>query len=577
MFPFLYRQIENLVSFVSPKKQEEKDQCAFPYAQKPWFSQYAAGVPKSIEIPNLTLTDIFDQAVRSNPQNDAVVYFGRRLTFEQLQDYVLRAAFSFDDWGVVKRDRIALIMPNIPQFLICYWALLRLGAVAVPINPFLAPDEIRQQLKISGSRIVIVFDRVSYKLQASSLQRVIKVCAGSYMPFFPKTVYKVRKKFMPGAATARLRVPINAFRRFLKQRRLEYSTPVNPDDAAVMLFTGGVTGIPKGVMLTHKNLVANTLQCQAWVADIQTAREKVLGVLPFFHSYGLSACLHLSIFIRSTLLLVPKFSTGKIIDLINKYEISIFPGVPTMYSNIVRRLSLSHVSIHPVRISISGGAPLSYEIQNEFETLTGGRLVEGYGLTEASPITHCNPLDGTARPQSIGLPYPNTEARITRPESNTCVPVGEVGELQVRGPQVMPGYWNAAKETEHIMTADGWMRTGDLAKMDQDGFFYIVDRLKDVILFGGFNVYPSEVERVLNQHPHIQESAVVGEPDPVYGEIVSAFVIPVQGKVTLSQVKLFLNDKLARYKMPRKLTCVDQLPRNFIGKILRRHLIQNET
>ena len=572
MFRTLFRQIAKIRLFVSSKEEETKD----AYSQKPWLSQYAAGVPTQIHIPESSLTDFFDAAVQANPQSCAVVYYGKRLSFKQLYDHVLRAAYSFEEWGVKKRDRVALVLPNIPQFLICYWALLRLGAVAVPVNPFLSPAEIREQLKISGSRIVIIFDQVSYKLEASVLQQVIKVCAGSYMPFFPKAVYKVRKKIMSGKASTRLRAPINMFRRLLQQRRLEYTPAVHSDDAAVMLFTGGVTGVPKGVLLTHRNLVANALQCRAWVKDIQTGHETVLGVLPFFHSYGLTACLHLSVFIQSTLVLVPRFNTGKIIDLINKYKVSIFPGVPTMYYNITRLVSRSKMTMHPVRNSISGGAPLPESVQTEFEKLTGGRLVEGYGLTEASPITHCNPLDGTGRPLSIGLPYPDTEARITVPETNMCVPVGEVGELQVRGPQVMKAYWNAAKETENIITKDGWMRTGDLARMDQDGFFYIVDRLKDVILFSGFNVYPSEVERILSQHDNIRECAIVGEPNPIYGEIVSAYIVPVQGMVTLGDVKSFLNDKLARYKMPRKLTCVEELPRNFIGKVLRRKLINSQ-
>ncbi len=560
------------------KKPPEKNNL---YQKKPWLAHYPPNVPHNLNLPDIPLTEFLNSAVQERPNDTAIIYFGRKLTFNQLFNYIKRATLSFDNFGVSKRDRVALIMPNMPQLVICYWALLRLGAVVVPINPLLSPEEITHRLKISGSRMAFVYDKVSYKLdnigKKTSVQHIIKVCVGSYMPFFIKTVYKIQKTLHKKPYRFHFSTPSQIFRRFLGQKPVDVKSKTKGDDAAVMLFTGGVTGTPKGVLLTHRNLVINSIQCQEWIPSLRKGKEVILAILPFFHSYGLTACLHLATAIQSTLIIEPRFNVHRTIDIISRYNVSIFPGVPTIYHALVQRLKQKNKTLPSIQVCISGSAPLPAATRKQFENLTRGRLVEGYGLTEASPITHCNPLDGNIKHGSIGVPLANTEARIMDIKTGKPAPVGQPGELQVRGPQVMSSYWNALHETQNVLASDGWLHTGDLAKMDEDGFFYIVDRIKDIILYGGSNIYPGEVERVIMRHPEVLECAVVGKPDEYYGQVVKAFIVVKKG-VTLKekQITLFCRDKLAHFKIPKEIEFVDSLPKNFMGKIIKRHLVHHD-
>ncbi len=366
-----------------------------------------------------------------------------------------------------------------------------------------------------------------------------------------------------------------SFRTLLQHAPLENAIAVRSDDTAAFLFTGGVTGTPKAVPLTHFNLVANLLQTRAWLGELKDGHDVVMGMLPFFHSYGMTACHHLAIQVGAPLVLEPRFSVKRALAQTRKYKITIFPGVPTMYRALVDAIQDKREKLEHVRICVSGGAPLSTSLKREFEELTNSKLVEGYGLTEASPLTHCNPLYGLEKPGSIGLPCPNTKARIVHLHTGKPQPIGTIGELQVKGPQVMQGYWQNEKETDKVLSRDGWLSTGDIAQMDRDGFFYIVDRKKDMIVSGGFNIYPSEVEEVICQYPGVRECAVVGVKDDYYGERVKAYIVLAHGSVcTKEDVLMFCRDNLAHFKVPKQIAFVNDLPKNFLGKVLRRQLAE---
>jgi long-chain acyl-CoA synthetase len=355
---------------------------------------------------------------------------------------------------------------------------------------------------------------------------------------------------------------------------------VSPDDVALLQYTGGTTGIPKGVMLTHRNLVANTLQCCHWMPSLRKGEEKFLAVLPFFHVYGMSACQNLSISVAGCLTLLPRFQVSEVLKTIEQEQISVFPGIPAMYSAINNYQHLERYNLRSIRLCISGAGPLHPDVQHRFEELTGARLVEGYGLTEAAPVTHVNPIHPTGdqrRRRSIGLPLPDTDVAIRDVETGQHdLRIGEVGELVIRGPQVMQGYWNRPEETQHVLR-DGWLYTGDMARMDGDGFFYIEDRKKDMIKSGGENVYPREVEEVLCRHPKVKEAVVVGIPLGMRGELIKAYVVLTEGEqASAAQLLDHCRKELAKFKVPKKIEFRTALPKTIVGKVLRRVLLEEE-
>ena len=353
---------------------------------------------------------------------------------------------------------------------------------------------------------------------------------------------------------------------------------IDPDeDIAVFQYTGGTTGLAKAAMLTHKNLVANVLQLNAWVPNLEKGKEVVMCVLPFFHVYGMTVGMNIGIYLGATLILEPKFEVERVVKLIKKYKVTLFPGVPTIYVAINKYASEKKVNLSSVKFCLSGGAPLPVEVAEEFERITGGKVREGYGLSESSPVTHANLAYGEPRKGSIGLPLPDTLAKIIDVNTGEEVPIGETGELCIKGPQVMKGYWNRPEETEMALDKDGWLHTGDIAKMDEDGYFYIVDRKKDMIIAGGYNIYPREVEEVLYQHPKVQEAAVIGVPDEYRGETVKAFIVLKEGcEASAEEIIEFCKKHLATYKVPKLIEFVDDLPKSAVGKVLRRILKERE-
>ncbi|HPG39808.1 MAG TPA: long-chain fatty acid--CoA ligase [bacterium] len=543
-----------------------------------WLKNYEASVPKTLDIPDMNLFSLLTESVQKQPEKLALVYFGHKITYRHLNSLVTRFASGLKSLNVNKGDRVIIALPNIPQFIIAYWAVLQLGAINVLINPLLAERELEFQMRNCGAKVAILFDRIVPRIKKIiyelDLAHIIIAGIESYMPFFLNVALQIKKKFEMERDKTPFFVDTLLFRELLNKGILDQpQQDVKPTDPAVMIYTGGVTGSPKAVVLSHKNLIANTIQARVWITQFQDGEEVIMTVLPLIHSYGMTVCHHLSIYSQSTMILHPRFRVDKILSDLQRYKITIFPGVPTMYTALVNAARQTKINLSSIRVCISGGAPLPQPLKNEFEEITGGRLVEGYGLSEASPITHCNPIFGVNKKGSIGLPWPGTEARIVDLKTGEPLDVGETGEIEVRGPQVMLGYWQMPHETEQVLSREGWLKTGDIARVDKDGYFFIADRKKEIIFFGGENIYPGEVEKVLIEHPSVSEAAVIGIPDKYYGQCVKAFLVLKENhQATPEEIITFCRGKLAKYKTPRFIEFVDFLPKNFLGKVIKRNL-----
>lgn len=550
--------------------------------EKPWLRHYEAFVPQSLHIPEATIPGLFAQTVKNFPEAPATVYFGGRMRYRRLGELAARFAAALAALGVKKGSRVAIILPNLPQYPIVHYAVLQLGAIAVPTNPLYVERELEYQLRDSGAEVAIALDLLFPRLEAvrphTALREVIYTGIGEYLPLLKRLLYPLKAKregrwvnIPPQAHTLLFSETIK--KKFPAPPRVD----VRPDDVAILLYTGGTTGISKGAVLTHRNLVANLVQVKSWFPDIRPGKEVTLAALPFFHSYGMTSCLHMSMYIGGANVLIPRFEVNMVLRALAQHKVSLFPGVPTMYVAVNNHPQIKRYNLKSVRACMSGGAALPLQVAKKFEEVTGGaRLVEGYGLSETSPVTHCNPITGERREGSIGLPLPGTEAIILDPDTHEPLPPHQVGELAVRGPQVMQGYWNMEEETRLAMN-EGWFLTGDLAKMDEDGYFYIVDRKKDMIIAGGFNIYPREIEEVLYNNPKVKEAAVIGAQDPYRGETVKAFIVLQEGhQATEEEIIAYCQQYLAKYKTPKLVEFREQLPKSMIGKVLRRVLIDEE-
>ncbi|RKY88698.1 long-chain fatty acid--CoA ligase, partial [candidate division KSB1 bacterium] len=507
--------------------------------EKPWLKHYEEGVPHTLEYPQKILSVLLQEVAEKHGEKPAFFFFGRILTFAQLNCLIDRFAAILHHLGIGKGDRVAIVLPNLPQYPIVHYAIMRLGAVIVPVNPLYVERELRYQLNDSGAKAAIVLNLVYPRLKAiraeTSLENIIVTSVKDYLPPLLKLLYRFKERKKGTVARVKKEPGVHFFMELMKQKLPSApEVKVSVNDVAMFLYTGGTTGVSKGTVLTHENLVANAFQTRSWVSDIRDGEEVILSVLPFFHSYGMTTCMHLSLVCHSKALLVPRFDTRQVLKLVQKHRVTIFPGVPTMYIAINNYPDVHKYDLSSIRACISGGAALPVEVQRQFERLTGGRLVEGYGLSEASPVTHANPLYGLRKEGSIGVPFPSTEAKIVDLETCEDLPVGEIGELAVRGPQVMQKYWNRPEETQQTLR-NGWLLTGDVARMDEDGYFYIVDRKKELIITSGFNVYPREIEEVLFQHPKVAEAAVIGVPDAHRGEVIKAYVVVKEGKTATTE------------------------------------------
>ncbi len=550
--------------------------------EKVWLKSYEPEVPHSIDYPPLSLYQIFQQAKAKYSEKPAVHFMGRELSYGELSDNIESLAAALTDLGVKKGDRVAIHLPNSTQFPIAYFATLAIGAIVVPCNPLYVAREMEYQLKDSGAETIITLTRF-YKMikeiqPKTNLKNIIVSNIKDFFPGILGFLYTVAKEKKEGDRVNLLPEDYSLTDLLAKNSgKKPPSVEVKPEDRALFLYTGGTTGVSKGAVLKHSNLVANMFQVKAWCTDYQDGKEIALGVLPFFHSYGLTTVLNLGLLNGGKLVLLPRFVLEDVLKTIDKQKPTLFPGVPTIYVAINNAPDLHKYDIKSIRICISGAAPLPVEVQQQFEKNTGGRLVEGFGLSETSPVTHANPVYGKRKPGSIGLPMPDTEYKIVDVETGEKeLPIGEIGELCLRGPQVMEGYLNMPDETAQSIR-NGWFYTGDIARADEEGYVYIVDRKKDMVIAGGFNIYPRDVEEVLYTHPKIMEAAVAGINDPYRGETLKAYVVLKEGeKLTEQECIDYCKENLAPYKVPKLVEFREELPKTMIGKVLRRMLREEE-
>jgi long-chain acyl-CoA synthetase len=545
---------------------------------RPWLRHYDEGVPASIDYPAEPLHGLLERSADRYPKHPAVSFFGTVLSYAELD----RFAHGLRRFGIQKGDRVVLLLPNLPQFLIAYYGALKIGAVAVLANPLAQESELDHQLQDCAPRGLVSLDFLYPKVQAGcerlGLEWTLITSVQDYLPAPLTWFYPLQELIEGRRVRLRLAPPLHRWLDFLERGdQARPAAAVEPSDLALIQYTGGTTGAAKGAMLTHANLVANTLQCRHWARGYVEAQEVMLGALPFFHVYGMTVTMNVSVALAAHNVLVPRFKTKQILQLIQKHKVTSFPGVQLMYQAINRYPKVRSYDLSSIKVCISGAGPLRPEVQKEFESHINGRLVEGYGLSEASPVTHCNPFRGPYIENSIGLPLPDVDAKILDPETGAQeLPIGHAGELAVRGPQVMRGFWNRPQETAAVLR-DGWLLTGDIALMDEMGYFFIVDRKKDLIKSRGENVYPRDIEETLLRHPMVQDAVAVGLPDPALGERIKAFVVLAPGAVVeAGELLTRCAEQLPPYAVPSEVEFRKDLPKGLIGKVLRRVLRDEE-
>ena len=549
-----------------------------------WVSQYEAGVPSALIYPDETLDVRLTMTAARWPRRAAIRFYGRTIRYEEFDQLISQFAGALTSLGVRRGMVVGIMLPNLPQTVIAYYGAMRVGAVVTPINPLYVEAEITKQIDDSGCEVVLALEsfypRLGSLIGRTRLRNIVLTSVQEYLPWVKRMLYSFKTRASEQSPSIPTTESVSQLRKVMRAQYSPDGVATSLDDLALLQYTGGTTGVPKGVMLTHRNLLANTWQCRSWMPLLSEGVHIFLGVLPFFHVYGMSACQNLCFSVGGTLVLLPRFQVAEVLQTIVSERVTVFPGIPSMYAAINNHQHLDRYDLGSVRLCISGAGPLPLPVQERFESLSGARLVEGYGLTEASPVTHVNPIiprSNERRPRSIGLPLPDTEARIVDVEGGEQeVADGEVGELVVKGPQVMRGYWNRIEETRRTIR-DGWLFTGDLARRDVDGFFYIQDRKKDMIKSGGENVFPREVEEILLQHPKIKEACVVGLPLGLRGELIKAYVVLKDGqKATAAEVLAHCRKDLARFKVPKRVEFRTELPKTLIGKVLRRVLVEEE-
>jgi len=549
-------------------------------AEAPWLKFYPPDLKQSLEYPKISIAELLRSSAKKHPENIALIFLDSRISYKQLDSMVDAFASSLHELGVKKGSRVGILLPNFPHFVVSYFAALRLGAIVIPCNPLYKDKELEYQLNDAGAEVLIasndkigeneLFASVAKIRDRISVKHIITCSLTDFLSPIKRALAplkKIRKIAYPNTSN---------FMNMLNGGKLP-SVDINPvKDIALLQYTGGTTGTSKGAMLSHYNLVSNAVMVSRWL-PMREANEINLAVLPFFHIYGLTVALNAPILSGTTIIIHPRFDVKHVLETLEKEKVTVFCGVPPMYVACINYPEVSKYKLKTLRGCISGAAALPVSVRKKFNELTSANLVEGYGLTAASPVTHCNPLhkDAIIKDGSIGIPFPNTYAKIVDVEnSKKELSVGEIGELCIKGPQVMMGYWNRPDETAMVLK-DGWLLTGDIAKIDDDGYFYIVDRKKDMINASGFKVWPKEVEDVLYQHQAVKEVAVIGVPDEYRGESVKAYVVlkdGFEGKVSEDEIIKFCREKIASFKVPKVVEFRNELPKSIIGKVLRRHL-----
>lgn len=551
---------------------------SFPLAHRPWLKNYNSYTSPEPELPETSLTNLMEKAVREVPHKVALQFFGATTTYQEVGDQILRVAEGLRRAGVSAGDRVALMMPNCPQHIVAFYAVIRLGAVVVEHNPLYTAAEIRHMFEDHRAKAAIVWDKEAGKITELPAdlrpQTIISVNLIEAMPLHMRTALKVpvgslkkSREKLEGSAKG-----TTPWKSLFKNDPLDanHHRPT-AHDVAMLLYTSGTTGTPKGVMLTHRNLESNARMGEEWLNP--EGDDVIYSVLPLFHAYGMTLGLSVAVLIQARIVLFPTVDIDMILKAMKKVKPTILPAVPPVYQRLLVASREKGISMKGIRYAVSGAMNLPQELVGEWENEVGGYLVEGYGLTECAPLVACNPLNDHRRSGSIGVPFPSVDIRIVNPDTLEDVPLGEEGELWVRGPQRFRGYWKREEDTRKAITADGWLRTGDIVTMDEDFFLYVVDRIKEVIITGGFNVSPSEVEDVLRKHDSVQDAAVVGLKRKGGGEMVVAAVIPMEGyAIDEQEIRDYCYGQLTRYKVPRRVFEVEDFPRSMLGKTLRREV-----
>jgi long-chain acyl-CoA synthetase len=559
-------------------------------ASRPWLAHYDPGVPATLAYPAVRVDELLRRTAERYPDRAALVFCGRRTSYETLDETVDRVANGLRRLGLERGERVALFMPNCPQLVIAFYAVWRAGYVAVPTSPRATGAELSRYLTDSGAAAAIVLDRLRPSLEAAALpptlRHLVVADVAEELPLGLRIGALLTRRHMRVDGFASDRPEVVEFRDLVRGHVQAPSPPVGHEDPAVLLYTGGTTGLSKAAVLSHRNLVANACQIGTWASELDDGAEVMLSSLPLAHGFAMTACMNVSVLRGWTQVLVPDpRDMARLLDVIERWRITVFPGVPTLYAAICSHPSVTsgRRDLRSIEACISGAAALPTGIQAEFEQQTGGRLVEGYGLSEASPATHCNPLAGGAKSDGIGLPLPDTACRLVDVETETwIVEAGQPGVLCVSGPQVMAGYWQRPDDTAEVLRRDGdgrvWLHTGDVAVMTTDGFFRIVDRKKDIIVAaGGLKVYPNEIEDALSTHPKVRLAAVIGVPVGSPDQRAKAFVVLRESQqADADEILAFLRSKLAPYKVPKAVEFRAELPLAFTGKVLRRVLAEQE-
>ena len=549
---------------------------------RPWLKSYPPGIAWDASFPALPVTRLLDEAAERFPERPCLDFLGKIWSYREVGDLVRRAAKGFAALGVRPGVRVGLMLPNTPYYVIAYFGVLRAGGTVVNINPLYVEREIRQIVTDAGCGIVVTLDlKLTYevleRLRDGAPLKTLVVCRmREILPFIKDVLYRALKRGdQADAPSDDAHVAFND----LVANDGGFDPPgIDPvRDIAVLQYTGGTTGTPKGAMLSHANLVANVRQCMGWFPDFRPGEERALAVLPFFHVFAMTVVMNVSVAVGAEIILLPRFDLKELLKTIHRKRPTTFPGVPTLFSAINNAKHLDRYDLTSIRSCISGGAPLPVEVKTQFEALTGCTLVEGYGLSETAPVAACNPLKGVNKPGSVGPPMPGTTIDVVSIEEPTRVlGIGERGEVRVRGPQVMLGYWGQPEATAEVLRA-GALRTGDIGYLDQDGYLFLVDRIKDVIIASGYKIYPRMIEEAIFQHPKVRECIVIGVPDPYRGQTAKAFVVLKQGEeLTAEALTEFLSERLSPIEMPKLVEFRQSLPRTLIGKPSKRALQQEE-
>ncbi len=547
-----------------------------------WLKSYPEGVDWNMPIPAKPLFKLLDDAVARFPQRPCIDFLGRIYTYGELDVLVDRAAAGFQGLGVEKGTKVGLFLPNCPQFVICYYAILKAGGTVVNYSPLYSEPELLQQIEDSQTDIMVtlnltaLYPKAQAVLEQSRLKLLVVGTMSEVLPFPKNWLFPlVKRRDVVRAPNDASHVP---FEELLNNEGGHEPATIDPEnDVAVLQYTGGTTGVPKGAMLTHANIFINTMQCGVWFPALEPGAERIMGVLPFFHVFAMTAVMNMSIHLGAVIIMHPRFELDAVLKDVNKKRPTVFDGVPTMFGAINNHPKLQDFDLKSIKACISGGAPLPVEVKQRFEELSGCKLVEGYGLTECSPVATCNPFSDDAKAGSIGLPMPGTVIEIVdRDDPGKMLPQGETGEICVSGPQVMAGYWRNEAATRDVIV-DGRLRTGDVGYTDEDGYTFIIDRIKDLILVSGFNVYPRHVEDGIYQHPAVEEVTVIGVPDEYQGQSVKAFVKPREGQALgEEELRAFLQDRLGRHEVPKHIEFRDTLPKTMIGKLSKKELVAEE-